>query len=68
MSVHNGRDPIAAAVRRATQTRTNTPPSAGQQILATVDIAGEQDLRVDTHGSGNRRTGAVKSPSPPTTC
>ena len=55
MSVHNGRDPIAAAVRRATQTRTNTPPSAGQQILATVDIAGEQVLRLDTHGSGNRK-------------
>ena len=55
MSVHNGRDPIAAAVRRATQTRAEKPPSAGQQIMATVDIAGEQDLRVDTHGSGNRK-------------
>ncbi len=55
MSVHHGRDPIAAAVRRATQTRAEKPPSAGQQIMATVDIAGEQDLRVDTHGSGNRK-------------
>jgi len=55
MSVHQRRDPLAAAVRRATQTRAEKPPSAGQQILATVDIAGEQDLRVDTHGSGNRK-------------
>ena len=55
MSVHHGRDPLAAAVRRATQTRAEKPPSAGQQIMATVDIAGEQDLRVDTHGSGNRK-------------
>jgi len=55
MSTHNGRNPIADAVRRATHTKTDKPPSAGQQIMATVGIAGEQDLRLDTHGSGNRK-------------
>jgi hypothetical protein len=55
MSARSARNPIADAVRRATQTKTEKPPSAGQQILATVDVAGEQDLRLDTHGSGNRK-------------
>src|SRR6478752_4411337 len=55
MNAYSGRNPIAEAVRRATHTKTEKPPSAGQQILATVDIAGEQDLRLDTHGSGNRK-------------
>ena len=55
MGAYAGRNPIAEAVRRANRSKTELPPSAGQQILATVDIAGEQDLRVDTHGSGNRK-------------
>ena len=55
MSAYQGRNPLAEAVRRATRSKTELPPSVGQQILATVSIAGEQQLAVDTHGSGNRR-------------
>src|SRR6476469_9616951 len=55
MGAYAGRNPIAEAVRRANRSKTELPPSAGQQILATVSIAGEQELAVDTHGSGNRR-------------
>ena len=55
MSTQPGRNPIADAVRRATLTTAQRPPSAGQHIQAMVSIAGEQELRLDTHGSGNRR-------------
>ncbi len=55
MNTHNGRNPIADAVRRSTHTTLARPPSAGQHIQAVVSIAGEQQLSVDTHGSGNRR-------------
>ncbi len=55
MTAYSGRNPIADAVRRATHTTTEKPPSAGQHIQAVVSIAGEQELRLDTHGSGNRR-------------
>jgi hypothetical protein len=55
MGAYAGRNPIAEAVRRANRSKTELPPSAGQQILATVGIAGEQQLTLDTHGSGHRR-------------
>lgn len=55
MSAGNARNPIAEAVRRATRIKADKPPSVGQQIMATVDIAGEQELTLDTHGSGNRK-------------
>ncbi|WP_420119917.1 hypothetical protein [Nakamurella sp.] len=55
MGAYAGRNPIAEAVRRANRSKTELPPSAGQQILATVSIAGEQQLTLDTHGSGHRR-------------
>jgi hypothetical protein len=46
---------LAAAARRAIHTSVQRPPSAGQHIQAMVSIAGEQQLQLDTHGSGNRR-------------
>ena len=55
MSHHSGRNPMTEAVRRAVHTTAEMPPSAGQHIQAMVSIAGEQELRLDTHGSGNRR-------------
>ena len=55
MSTHSGRNPMADAVRRAVHTTAEKPPSAGQHIQAVISIAGEQELRLDTHGSGNRR-------------
>ena len=55
MGAYAGRNPLAEAVRRANRSKTELPPSAGQQILATVSIAGEQRLSLDTHGSGHRR-------------
>jgi hypothetical protein len=55
MSNHSARNPMAEAVRRAIHTTAEKPPSAGQHIQAMVSIAGEQELRLDTHGSGNRR-------------
>jgi hypothetical protein len=55
MNTYSGRNPIADAVRRSIHTKTEKPPSAGQQIQAIVSIAGELELRLDTHGSGNRR-------------
>ncbi len=55
MGAYAGRNPLAEAVRRANRSKTELPPSAGQQILATVSIAGEQHLTLDTHGSGHRR-------------
>ena len=54
MGAYAGRNPLAEAVRRANRSKTELPPSAGQQILATVSIAGEQRLSLDTHGSGHR--------------
>lgn len=55
MSGHNGRNPMADAVRRSIHTTVDKPPSAGQHIQAMVSIAGEQQLNLDTHGSSNRR-------------
>lgn len=55
MSAHNGRNPVADAVRRNIHTTVEKPPSAGQHIQAMVSVAGEQQLNVDTHGSSNRR-------------
>ncbi len=54
MSVHNGRNSMTDAVRRSIHTTVEKLPSAGQHIQALVSIAGEQDLQLDTHGSGNR--------------
>jgi len=55
MNTRNPRNPIAEAVRRANRTNADKPPSVGQQITATISIAGEQQLTLDTHGSDNRR-------------
>ena len=55
MNAHNGRNPIADAVRRSIHTTIEKLPSAGQHIQAMVSIAGDQQLNLDTHGSGNRR-------------
>ncbi len=55
MSTYHSRNLLADATRRAVHTTLQKAPSAGQHIQAMVSIAGEQDLQLDTHGSGHRR-------------